>query len=342
MTVRLVLLGFGNVGSALARLILAKHSEVRQRYGLDLRVVAIATGRHGAAYDEAGLDLARALEIRGSTASLSELAQSQASSDITGLLEEIEAEAILESIPVNYQSGQPAIGYLETALRRGMHAITANKGPVVHGYQALSELAGAKGRQFLFEATVMDGTPLFSTWRECMPGAQLTSFRGVLNSTTNFLLSEMESGKSFDTALEEAQALGVAETDPSGDIDGWDAAIKVALVVTVLMDSPLGIQDVERGGIGELEANQIRAATQDGLRWRLVCSGWRENDKVRGRVRPERVGPEDPLYHVRGTSSLITFASDVLGDLTIMGADPGPNTTAYGMFADLLNAVRAS
>ncbi|MFV1858964.1 MAG: homoserine dehydrogenase [Anaerolineales bacterium] len=341
MTERLVLLGFGNVGGALARLIVAKHAEVQERYGLDLRVVAIATGRHGAAYDEAGLDLARALEIKRSAGSLSELTHAQASNDITELLEKIEAEAILESIPVNYQSGQPAIGYLETALRRGMHAITANKGPVVHAYQALSELARAQSRRFLFESTVMDGTPLFSTWRECMPGAQLTSFRGVLNSTTNFLLSEMEDGKSFDTALEEAQAIGVAETDPSGDIDGWDAAIKVAAVATVLMDLPLGIQDVERGGIGEIDATQIRAATQGGLRWRLVCSGWRENGMALGRVHPERVGPEDPLYHVRGTSSLITFTSDVLGDLTIMGADPGPDTTAYGMFADLLNAVRA-
>ncbi|MFQ5921231.1 MAG: homoserine dehydrogenase [Anaerolineales bacterium] len=339
MTVRLVLLGFGNVGSALARLIVAKHAEVQERYGLDLRVVAIATGRHGAAYDETGLDLARALEIRGSAGSLSVLAHGQASSDITELLEGIEAEAILESVPVNYQTGQPAIGYLETALRRGMHAITANKGPVVHGYRALSELARAQGRRFLFESTVMDGAPIFSTWRECMPGAQLTSFRGVLNSTTNFLLSEMEAGKSFTTALEEAQAIGIAETDPSGDIDGWDAAIKVAAVATVLMDYPLGIQDVERKGIGELEADQVVAATRDGQRWKLVCSGWRENRKVRGRVRPERMGPEDPLYHVRGTSSLITFTSDVLGDLTIMGADPGPNTTAYGMFADLLNAV---
>ncbi len=151
----------------------------------------------------------------------------------------------------------------------------------------------------------------------------------------------MEGGRTFESALVEAQAIGVAETDPSGDIDGWDAAVKVAALATVLMDYPLGIQEVDRQGIGDLHADQIRAAMDDGQRWKLICSVWHENNKVLGRVRPERVGPEDPLYHVRGTSSQITFTSDVLGDLTIMGTDPGPDTTAYGMFADLLNAVRA-
>ena len=342
MIVRLVLVGFGNVGSALARLIAAKHPEAKERYGLDLRVVAIATGTHGMALDPEGLDLTRALEIRERAGNLSELSTGSAQTDIPSLLKKIEAEAVLESVPVNYETGQPALSYLQAALERGMHAITANKGPVVHGYRALTEIAQATGSRFLFEATVMDGAPIFSTWREGLPGARLMSFRGILNSTTNYLLTEMEAGKSFESALEEAQAIGVAETDPSGDIDGWDAAVKVAALATVLMETQLGIEEVERQGIGELDAAQIREALGAGQRWKLICSVWREENKVLGRVRPERVGPEDPLYHVRGTSSQITFSSDVLGDLTIMGTDPGPGTTAYGMFADLLNAVRAA
>ncbi len=294
------------------------------------------------ALDEAGLDLTRALEIRERAGNLSELAPGTAQTDIPSLLKEIEAEAVLETVPVNYETGQPALSYLQAALERGMHAITSNKGPVVHGYRTLSEIAQAHDSRFLFEATVMDGAPIFSTWREGLPGARLMSFRGILNSTTNYLLTEMEAGKSFESALEEAQAIGVAETDPSGDIDGWDAAVKVAALATVLMEYPLGIDDVERQGIGELDAAQIRDAVEAGQRWKLICSVRREEDKVLGRVRPERVGPEDPLYHVRGTSSQITFSSDVLGDLTIMGTDPGPDTTAYGMFADLLNAVRTA
>ena len=339
---RLVLVGFGNVGSALARLIVSKRSEIMDRYDLDLRVVTIATGTHGIALDPAGLDLTQALAIRESAGNLSDMSAGSVQPDIPSLLKEIEAEAVLESVPVNYETGQPALSYLQAALERGMHAITSNKGPVVHGYHRLSEIAQANGGRFLFEATVMDGAPIFSTWREGLPGARLMSFRGILNSTTNYLLTEMEAGKSFESALEEAQAIGVAETDPSGDVDGWDAAIKVAALATVLMETPLGIEDVERQGIGELDAANIRAALDAGLRWKLICSVWREVDKVLGRVRPERVGPEDPLYHVRGTSSQITFSSDVLGDLTIMGTDPGPDTTAYGMFADLLNVARGA
>ncbi len=177
MIVRLVLVGFGNVGSALARLIVSKQSETMERYDLDLRVVAIATGAHGMALDEAGLDLTRALEIRERAGNLSELAPGTAHTDIPSLLDEIEAEAVLESVPVNYGTGQPALSYLQAALERGMHAITANKGPVVHGYHALSEIAQANGSRFLFEATVMDGAPIFSTWREGLPGARLMSFR---------------------------------------------------------------------------------------------------------------------------------------------------------------------
>ena len=337
--IRLALLGFGNVGTALARLILEKRSEIAARYGLELSVVAIATGRHGIAHDVSGLDLERALEIRASGGDLSTLAGSRPPMNVDALLEGIEAEAALESVPVDYESGQPALRYLEAALRKGMHAITANKGPVVHGYRKLTDLAEEQKLRFLFEATVMDGTPIFSTWRECMPGAQLTGFRGILNSTTNYLVTKMEEGMPFDEALAKAQEIGVAETDPSGDIDGWDAAIKVAALSTVLMEVPLRISEVEREGIADLD---VQSAAKDGQRWKLVCSCWRDRGEVRGRVRPERLGPDDPLFHVRGTSSVVSLSSDVLGDLTIMGTDPGPGTTAYGMFADLLNAVRSS
>lgn len=339
MTERLILLGFGNVGTALAELITAKRSEVRESYGLDLQVVAIATGSHGIAYDPDGLDLERAVKLRRQGGNLSELSRQGPPESVEALLEIASAEAVLESVPVDYEGGRPALDYLRLALSQGMHAITANKGPVVHGYRELSEIAQGYGRRFLFESTVLDGTPIFSTWRECLPGARLESFRGVLNSTTNFLLGAMEGGMTFETAVAEAQSIGVAETNPAGDIDGWDAAVKVAAVVTVLMDTPLGIAEVEREGIRDVGADQVKEAAENGQRWKLICRGWRENEGVRGSVRPEKVGPADPLYHVNGTSSMITFSSDVLGDLTIMGGNPGPATTAYGMFADLLNAM---
>jgi homoserine dehydrogenase len=246
---------------------------------------------------------------------------------------------VLESIPVNYESGQPAIGYLTRALERGMHAITANKGPVVHAFAPLTALAAMHGRHFRFEAAVMDGAPLFSLWRECLPAARLESFRGILNSTTNLILSLMERGESFVAAVAEAQRLGLAESDPSGDIEGWDSAIKVAALVTVLMGVPIGLGQVQRRGIEGLTDVEVRQASLAGRRWKLVCSAKRIGEQVEARVGPDQLDPGDPLFHVMGTSAAVTFVTDVLGELTIRESAPGPRTTAYGMLADLLNCV---
>lgn len=333
--VRLILAGFGNVGKALARLLISKEDYLRQKFGLELRVVAIATGSHGIVHNEQGIDLAQALDA----SDLSALLTGDSYSDPTALLREIEAEVLVESIPVDYASGQPAIEYLYIALERGLHAVTANKGPVVHGLDVLRELASKKGRRFYFESAVMDGAPVFSMWRECLPGAKLVSFRGILNSTTNYVLTRMEQGKSQAEAVREAQKIGVAETDPSGDLEGWDAAVKVAALVAVLMEIDLGIDAVDRKGIEDLALEDIQAAEQ-GQRWKLVCSAAHDGTAVRAKVAPELIGVEDPLYNVMGTTSAVTFESDVLGALTLMENDPGPHTTAYGLMADVLNAVQ--
>jgi len=338
-TVPLLLIGFGNVGQAMAELLLAKDAEIRSVHGLALRVVGIGTGSHGAALDPEGLDLGRAVELIRSGADLHQLSRRPPPSDIQQLLQAVQAEAVLESIPVNYESGQPAIGYLTRALERGMHAITANKGPVVHAFATLNTLATRHGKQFRFEAAVMDGAPIFSLWRECLPAARLESFRGILNSTTNLILSLMEQGKSFEAAVAEAQRLGIAERDPSGDTEGWDAAIKVAILATVLMGVPTGLGQVQRRGIDGLTEVDIRHALQAGRRWKLVCSAKRIGERVEARVGPEQLDPADPLFHVMGTSAAVTFVSDVLGELTVSESAPGPRTTAYGMLADLLNCL---
>ena len=341
-TVRLVLIGFGNVGRALARLILSKDAELQEAHALSLKIVGIGTGSHGAAANPEGLDLSRALQLIEAGRNLQELSCEPVPADSFELLHRVGAEALLESIPVDYHAGEPAIRFLTTALERGMHAITANKGPVVHAYDSLHSLAQRSGRHFRFESAVMDGAPVFSLWRECLPGARLQSFRGVLNSTTNLILSLMEEGTSFDAAVVEAQRLGIAESDPSGDIEGWDAAIKVAALATVLMGVPTRIQDVQRKGIGDLTSDAVRQAAAAGRRWKLVCSAVRKGASVQARVGPESVDPSDPIYHIMGTSSGVTFKSDVLGDLTITETDPGPDTTAYGLLADLLGAIQES
>jgi homoserine dehydrogenase len=247
---------------------------------------------------------------------------------------------LFENTPVNYETGQPAVDHLRTALELGMHAITANKGPVVHAYRSLTELAESRGRKFYFESAVMDGAPVFSLFRETLPAARLQRFRGVLNSTTNLILTRMEAGESFDQAVAYAQSIGIAETDPSGDVDGWDAAVKVAALSTVLMGAPLKPAEVDRQGIRSITQAEIAQAREQGKRWKLVCTAERAGERVKGRVAPEMVAPGTPLYNVDGTTSIIQFETDVLGLLSVVETDPGPNTTAYGLLADFINAVR--
>jgi homoserine dehydrogenase len=335
----LALLGFGNVGRALARLLLDKRTDLLALYNLTFSVTGIATLRHGTAIDLDGIDLEGALAVMENGGRLDQLSSLPPIADMAGFIRRCGADVLFENSPVNYMTGQPAIDHLRLALELGMHAITANKGPVVHAYRQLTDLASAKGLKFYFESAVIDGMPVFSLFRETLPAARLLSFRGIFNSTTNLILSRMEGGDSFDQAVAYAQAIGIAETDPSGDIDGWDAAIKVAALATVLMGIPLKPADVQRTGIRGITPAEIERARAEGKRWKLVCSAQRQGETVAGQVAPEMVAPDSSLYHVDGTTSIIQYETDVLGRLTEIEENPGPHTTAYGLLADFLNAV---
>ncbi len=338
--VKLALLGFGNVGQALARLLMRKEASLREAYDLTFSVTGIATGRHGTAIDPAGIDLSLALEKIASGTALDDLSTRAKPAHAIEFIRQCGADVLFENSPVNYATGQPAIDHLKTALECGMHAITANKGPVVHAFQELTELAKSKGLRFFFESAVMDGAPVFSLYRETMPAAQVSSLRGVLNSTTNLILTRMENGESFEKAVAYAQTIGIAETDPSGDVDGWDAAVKISALTTVLMRVPLKPAQVDRQGIRAITPSQIAAARAQGGRWKLVCTAVRQGDGIQASVRPEIVLADSPLYRVDGTTSILQIESDVLGLLSIIEEDPGPDTTAYGLLADFLNAVR--
>lgn len=339
-TFDLVFLGFGNVGRALARLLVTKKAQLESEYDLAFGVTGIATGRHGAALDPDGIDISKALALVETGGDLSALSVRSVPTDRLEFIRASGAAALFENTPINYETGQPAIDHLRAALECGMHAITANKGPVVHAYRELSELAQKMDRRFFFESTVMDGAPIFSLFRSSLPGANLARFRGVLNSTTNLILTRMETGESFDDAVRYAQSIGIAETDPSGDIDGWDAAVKVAALVTVLMDTPFKPGQVDRDGIRDITPQDAAEALADGQRWKLVCGAERTAEGVKAKVRPERVPMSSAMFSVEGTTCIVEFETDVLGKLSIVEADPGPDTTAYGLLADFLNAVR--
>jgi len=338
MHYKLALLGFGNVGRAMAELLLRKQTDLKSLYDITFSVTAIATGSHGRAIDPDGLDLPKVLEACRKGQSLDQFSR-LASIDSIDFIRKSGADVLFENSPVNYETGQPAIEHIRCALDMGMHAVTANKGPVVHAWHALKALAKSKQRQFFHESSVMDGAPIFSLFRGALPAARLNSFRAILNSTTNLILSRMEAGESFDAAVTYAQEIGIAETDPSGDVDGWDAAIKIAALATVLMDIRVKPADIDRTGIRAITPAMIQAAKAEGLRYKLICTAEREGDTLKGKVSPELVPMSSPFYSVEGTTSIIQFNTDMLGSLTLIESDPGPHTTAYGLLADFINAV---
>jgi homoserine dehydrogenase len=337
---RIILVGFGNVAKALVRLLERKQSLLQKDYGITTKIVGIATANHGMTIDPDGIDGEEAIRIASAGGSLDVLSKTPPPASVIELINACPADVLFENSPVNHHTGQPAADHLRAALENNMHAITANKGPVVHAYHELTELAAAKKRRFLFESAVMDGAPIFSLFRGPLPAAELKGFHGILNSCTNILLELMEQGKTFDEAVAHAQSIGITETVPSADIDGWDAAIKVAALSTVIMGIPLKPGDVERTGIRGITPAMIAEALAAGERWKLVCTAKRDGDKMLARVEPERVSSSSPLYSINGTSSYVQFEMDVLPGLGIVESNPGPETTAYGLLADMINAVR--
>lgn len=339
--IALVMVGFGNVGQAFARLLQRKEQTLAEQYGYRFIVTGIITGRHGSAINSGGINLTRALETMQMGEALDILSEQPALKTVTDFIFSSSAEVMLETSPVNHYTGQPAIDHIKAALNKGMHAITANKGPVVHAYAELTKMAAARGKRFMFESTVMDGAPIFSLFRGPLPAVDLQGFSGILNSCTNFILGLMEKGMSLDEAIVEGQKIGITETDPSADIDGWDAAIKVAALSTVLMGIPLKPQQVDRSGIREITPEMIQQANAAGERWKLVCTTRREGQRLlEASVKPKRVAAGSPLYSIEGTSSYVEFKLDTLPGLGIVEGNPGPDTTAYGMLADLLNVLR--
>lgn len=338
--IRLALVGFGNVGRALVALLESKQERLRHEFGFTTLVTGIATGHHGMAINPAGVDIAQALRLAQNGQDISTLSAASTPSSVLGFINSVPADVLFENSPVNHHTGQPAADHLRAALERGMHAITANKGPVVHAYTELTQLAAQKQRRFLFESAVMDGAPIFSLFRGALPAVELRGFHGILNSCTNLLLEMMEGGRTFDEAVAYGQSIGITETDPSADIDGWDAAIKVAALVTVLMGRPLKPADVQREGIRGITPAMLNDALAAGERWKLVCSAQIKDRALEARVAPQRVNPLSPLYSINGTSSFVQFQMDTLPGLGILESNPGPETTAYGLLADLINALR--
>lgn len=337
MTLELLLVGLGNVGRRFVELLDERRDRLLADHGLSARVIGLATARRGGVFEAGGVDVASVLRAGGAIGPIA-----------TGLeLIAIAARApsgsprvVIEATPLNIEDGRPAIDHVRLALVSGMHVVSANKGPVALAYQELRGLAARCGVRFLFEGAVMDGIPVFNLVRETMPAVEVRGFRGVVNSTTNYIITMLEDGGEFEPALAEMQRQGIAEADASLDVDGWDAAAKTAALVNVLMDGSITPREVERTGIAHLTGPAVRDAAARGRRIRLVASAAREGERIRARVAPEELPPDDPLSLLRGMSNALFVESDLLGRVGVTQLDGGLTQTAYALISDLVTVAR--
>src|SRR5215204_5634117 len=323
---RVCFLGFGNVGRALARLLVVKAAELRENYGIEWEITGVATRRMGWRASDNAIDVSR-------------LEETATENGINEWLARARPDVVFETTSLNPETGQPAIDYLKACLQSGAHTISANKAPIVYAYDELNEIAVAKGRRFLFESTVLDSAPVFSLFRETLPAVKIPGFSGVFNSTTNVILETMEAGRSFAEGVKTAQELGVAETDPSHDVDGWDSIMKICAIARVILRVPLLPSDVRREGIRRLDPATLQAARVEGKPYKLISRATVNSDgSVSAFVRPEQIAQNDPLGGVRGTSLAIHFELDTIPGLTIVSHRPNLQSTAYGLLADFINA----
>lgn len=317
---RLALIGYGNVGRALAVLLRRKRRE------FPFVITGIQTLRHGTAVDPGGLKEDPVFGPRLES--------------VDAFLEAARADAAVELTTLNPSTGEPAISHIRAAFARGMHVVTANKGPIAHAYAALRDEAARAGVQFRFESAVMDGAPIFNLWRHTMPGVKVLGFTGVLNSTSKIVIETMERGGSFENGLARARSMGITEGDGAFDVEGWDSAAKTAALANVLMDARTTPQQVSARGIGRLTPERIAEISAERKTVRLVSRGKRTASGVSLRVRAEVLDRGDLLACTPGTSNLILFDTDLMGTFGTVSIDPQVEQTAYGVFSDLVSLPR--
>lgn len=342
-TVRVGLVGFGNVGQALADLLEQRADLLYRRYQIDISVTGIATARHGTVIAPDGIALPETVAAIEDDSAARLPGALAAEIAVPAFIATVPAEIIVELSPLAPESGQPATRHCETALRNGKHVVTANKGPVAYAYRRLRDLARSQRLQFRFESSVMDGAPIFALVEKALPATRVRGFRGVINSTSNLVLTMMAAGRTREEAVAEAQRLGVAEADPAYDLDGWDAVMKVCALMNALMDADVRPASIERTGIGGISANDLRDASAAGGAIKLVAEAWEARDGTpHGRVAPRTIPLTDPLATLAGTSNMLILRTDTMGDLAIGEFDGGTAQTAYGVLADILHIATAT
>jgi homoserine dehydrogenase len=327
------LLGFGTVGQGISEILLNKKDLLKKKYGFKFDIVAVADFKFGNVYNPKGLDIAQMLK------------EAKAGKKFTKDLVEWDNEKIIkksnttvwcELTYTDLNTGGPAIGHVKTTLKAGKHIVTSNKGPAALFYPEMKKLADKKGVKFKIEGTVVAGTPVINLAEGPLAGCTISKIRGILNGTTNYMLTEMEKGMAYEEVLKIAQEKGYAEADPTGDVEGYDARGKVTILANIVMGAGIKIDDVPCQGITKIKPADIEKAKKQNKRWKLIGSVEMKDGKVEASVSPEMIDLSHPLAGVMGATNALTLTTDLLGDVTIVGPGAGKIETGFSILTDLL------
>ncbi|UOQ45109.1 homoserine dehydrogenase [Halobacillus salinarum] len=340
MAAKIAFIGFGGVGQALAEILEERREDLNNKHGLETVVVAVADMKKGAVYDPGGLEiteLLRCVREEGSVEAYSDGAHTVKGMTSLETIEKTNADIIVEVTFTDVKTGEPAISHCRTAFKHQKSVITTNKGPIALAYQELAEMAADHGVYFGFEGTVMSGTPALRMPKIALAGNEITEIKGILNGTTNYILTEMEKGHSYEEALSEAQKLGYAEADPTSDVEGFDARYKTAILANYIMGVPLSHTEVECAGITNLTVDDVQQALKEGAKWKLLSRVTLSNGQVSASVKPEKLAADDPLAAVTGSTNAILYDCDLAGPIMLTGAGAGLKETGYSLLIDLIH-----
>jgi homoserine dehydrogenase len=339
---RLIFIGFGVVGQGLTEILINKKGILNEKYGFEYEIVAVSDMLKGAIANPAGLDPPKLLALVKEGKKLDEYPAGTKGLDALATINQVDADIMIEVSYTDVKTGEPATSHCKAAFNRGMHVVTTNKGPVSLFYHDLMKLAAEKNLKFGIEGTVMSGTPVLNTGMKSLAGCSITKISGILNGTTNYILTEMEKGKVYEEVLKKAQELGYAEADPTGDVEGWDALAKVIILSNVVMGGNVKIEDAEREGITKITLEDIQKAKAEGVRWKLIGDTSIQNGKIKAKVSPVKLPLSDPLASVMGATNAITFETDLMGKITVIGAGAGRTETGFSILTDLLDIHRTT
>lgn len=337
----IALIGFGGVNRAFAQLVVERNERWQAELGFRVNIVAVTDLHLGSVVSANGIDARMLVETKFGKGGFARLSGGSAEADNENVIRTAPADIVVEATFTN-PAGEPAASHCRWALESGRHVITTNKGPVALAARELEALAWHNNVRFEYEGSVMSGTPVIRMARTTLAGAGLTGFEGILNGTSNFVLGRMEAGLGFSEAVAQAQALGYAEADPTADVEGHDVRLKVVILANQLLGASLRPADVTCRGISALGPEDIAAAAGEGSRWKLVGAATRgEDGRIKASVGPRRLPLVHPLAGVNGATNAVSFATEMLGAVTVEGPGAGRIETAYALLSDIVAIHRA-